>query len=67
MSKYTAYKCDICKKEKEYSQLIEIKARSDKFVTYANWDEWFADRAKFHICEDCVNNFKLWLETKGWK
>lgn len=50
--------CDICGRQVDYysSNYYRIKAKSNNFVTWVNYDDLFADRRTLDICKDCVED-----------
>ena len=59
MSKIEYTICDICyKKIPNPKDIYTIKVRSADFVSYKNYDEFFADRKKIDICRDCLYKFR---------
>lgn len=60
-------KCDICGKTDHETTLFSVKCKSpiyvDKFAVL--FDLPFSDVRKFHICEDCVKQFKEFVKCKN--
>ena len=53
--KKICYYCDICGREVSPKDKYRIKVQSRAFVNYANQEDMFADRRKWDICRDCLD------------
>lgn len=62
------YVCDVCGKHvPRYDHIVRLKARSGKFVTYENMEDFFADRKTVDICIDCIECFKVFARNRRCK
>lgn len=53
--------CDICGEEIQRGEYYQIKIRSGFFVTYQNYDSFFADRQKIDVCYECKHLFMMFV------
>ena len=60
------YFCDCCHREVINPKFFyRVKVKSDSFVNYANFDCIGADKMKFDICKNCIENFKRFIGVEN--
>lgn len=58
-------KCDICGATDDKATLIKVKCKSTLFATSMFSPPPFSDVRRFDICEECVQQFKKFVEYKN--
>ena len=61
------YFCDCCHQEViNRKEFYRVKVKSEAFINYANYDCFGAEKQKFDICRDCIDDFRQYI-IERWK